>query len=180
MDRPALPVDLAGFALCSWIPGTVMLLVKIFGRDGAQRGRPVEYGSALATILTIVQAFLLYFATVSGWGLDIDMSHSGEISRAHTLSIISVALLIIAQGCFRVTDVLVVHFVGHNDGTAFSRYVRLLGVLDILWACGSNDLDVKAYRSSEDRGAHKARIDTDVFYEPRPVTQNRDGDGLGP
>ncbi|KAK1078212.1 hypothetical protein LTR33_007430 [Friedmanniomyces endolithicus] len=87
MDRPALPVDLAGFALCSWIPGTVMLLVKIFGRDGAQRGRPVEYGSALATILTIVQAFLLYFAIVNGWGLDTDMSHSGEISRAHTVSV---------------------------------------------------------------------------------------------
>ncbi|KAK1809214.1 hypothetical protein LTR12_016429 [Friedmanniomyces endolithicus] len=31
-----------------------------------------------------------------------------------------------------------------------------------------------------DLWAIRRQIDTDIFYEPRPVTQNSDGDGLGP
>ncbi|KAK0768126.1 hypothetical protein LTR02_018201, partial [Friedmanniomyces endolithicus] len=137
MEEPTVPVDLAGFALCSWIPGTVMLLVRLFGRQGTQR-RLIESASAPATVFTIAQALLLYFANVKGWGLDVSNPHSAEISKGQTLATISVAFLVVAQGCFKATDVLVVYHLGHNDGTTFRHYVWPLGVLDLLWTFGSS------------------------------------------
>ncbi|KAK1808337.1 hypothetical protein LTR12_017300 [Friedmanniomyces endolithicus] len=137
MEKPTVPVDLAGIALCSWIPGTVMLLVRLFGRQGTQR-RLIEYTSALATVFTIAQALLLYFANVKGWGLDVSNPHSAEISKGQTLATISVAFLVVAQGCFKATDVLVVYHLGHNDGTTFRHYAWPLGVLDLLWTFGSS------------------------------------------
>ncbi|KAK0927960.1 hypothetical protein LTR29_017524 [Friedmanniomyces endolithicus] len=130
-----------------------MLLVRAFGREGTPRPL-VEYTSALATVFTIAQALLLYFANVKGWGLDINNPHPAEIFKgkqsvcmeprgsAHTyrlqLATISVAFLIVAQGCFKVTDVLVVYHLGHNDGTTFKIYVSPLGVLGLLWTSGSS------------------------------------------
>ncbi|TKA22255.1 hypothetical protein B0A54_18086 [Friedmanniomyces endolithicus] len=136
MEKPTVPVDLAGFALCSWIPGTVMLLVRLFGRQGTQR-RLIEYTSALATVFTVAQALLLYFAILKGCGLDVNNSHSAEISKGQTLATINVAFLVVAQGCFKATDVLVVYHLGPNDGTTFRHYVWPLGVLDLLWTFGS-------------------------------------------
>ncbi|KAK0302553.1 hypothetical protein LTR29_015805 [Friedmanniomyces endolithicus] len=114
-----------------------MLLVRLFGRQTTGRW-PIEYASALATGLTIAQALLFYFANVKGWGLDIDNPQSVEISNGQTLATISVAFLIVAQGCSKITDVLLVYFVGHNDGTRFGKYIWLLGILDLLWTSGSS------------------------------------------
>ncbi|KAK3615994.1 hypothetical protein LTR56_026253 [Elasticomyces elasticus] len=57
MDGPILPIVLAGDSLCFWIPGTVMLLLRISWLSEVQRGL-LEYCSALATALAIVQPLL--------------------------------------------------------------------------------------------------------------------------
>ena len=69
-----------------------------------------------------------------GWNLDIESAHTDRLQ----LATISVAFLVVAQGCFKATDVLVVYHLGHNDGTTFRHYVWPLGVLDLLWTFGSS------------------------------------------
>jgi len=68
------------------------------------------------------------------WNLDIESAHTDRLQ----LATISVAFLVVAQGCFKATDVLVVYHLGHNDGTTFRHYVWPLGVLDLLWTFGSS------------------------------------------
>ncbi|KAK0890011.1 hypothetical protein LTR57_025237 [Friedmanniomyces endolithicus] len=129
MDGPNLPINLAGVSLCSWIPGTVMLVMRISWLGERQRGL-LEYCSALATTLTVVQALLLYSATHNDWGAAVNTQHSTGILHGQRLSTLSTAFLINAQGLFKLIDVLVAWRISSNDGSASSYYLqRWLGVV---------------------------------------------------
>ncbi|KAK4897864.1 hypothetical protein LTR49_027934 [Elasticomyces elasticus] len=136
MDGPTLPIDLAGVSLCSCIPGTVMLVLRISWLGEVQRGL-LEYCSALATTLAVVQALLLYFATHNDWGTQVNTQNPTVILHGQKLSTLSAAFLVNAQGLFKFTDVLVAWRIGYNDGSAFSYYISPLGALDLCWTVGS-------------------------------------------